>query len=345
MVRALLHEMDLRRNYLAAFTSTTHTLYFGGGTPSLLSANEIALLVTKAKETAGIESFDELTLEANPDDLTPEYLRQLPAIGINRLSIGIQSFHDKHLQWMRRRHTAQKAIKSVRNAQQAGFENITIDLMYGLPNLSLDEWKYDIQQALALNVPHISAYHLGIEPHTLLGKQQQKGLLTAQDEQTSLQQFYLLQALLAQAGYEHYEISNFARKGWRALHNSAYWQQQPYIGIGPSAHSFDGKSRQWNVANNIHYLEALENNKVFFDYETLSEEMRYNEYLLTSLRTANGADLGEIEKLFGSQRKEYCQQQAQKFLQTGQLQIVGTRLQIPPEHFFIADGIIAELFI
>ena len=348
MVEGLLHEMDFRKTYLSSFLSQsnrTHTLYFGGGTPSLLAAEEIALLIRKTKEVLNVDSFKELTLEANPDDLVPDYLRQLADVGINRLSIGIQSFHDAHLKWMRRRHNAQQAIDSVKNVQHAGFENITIDLMYGLPMLTLDEWRHDIEQALALNVSHISAYHLSVEPRTLLGRQQQKGALVLQDEQKSLDQFHLLRDLLIDAGYEHYEVSNFARTGRRSVHNSAYWHQQPYWGIGPSAHSFDGKSRQWNVANNIRYMEAIEKEGVFFEKEILTVDMRYNEYLLTTLRTTMGADLSEIEKLFGESKKKYCLQQAQKYFQTGEMQIIQNRLTIPPEHFFVSDGIISELFI
>jgi len=347
MIDTLLHEMDIRRNYLSPFflSAASHTLYFGGGTPSVLTAKELELLVDKSKEIAGVNSFDELSLEANPDDLTPAYLAQLAALGINRLSIGVQSFYNTHLQWMRRRHTAQQAIDCIKNAQREGFNNITIDLMYGLPILTLEEWRNVIEQAIALDVPHISAYHLSIEPATLLGKQQKKGTIAIQNEQAGLEQFHLLRELLTKAGYKHYEVSNFARQGWSALHNSAYWRQQPYLGIGPSAHSFDGQSRQWNIANNIRYIRALEKGDTFFEREILTAKMRYNEYLLTTLRTAVGADMETIASSFGEDKKEYCLQQAQKFIQAGQLQLSGSNLKIPPEYFFISDRIIEALFV
>jgi oxygen-independent coproporphyrinogen-3 oxidase len=246
---------------------------------------------------------------------------------------------------MRRRHTATQAVECVKQAKAAGFVNLTIDLMYGFPALRTDEWEAALQQALALDVPHISAYHLTIEPRTLLGKQAEKGLLQPLGEEESERQFLLLHHTLTQAGYAHYEVSNFARPGYEAQHNSAYWQQQPYIGIGPSAHSFNGASRQWNVANNRRYVAALTQGRPCCDSETLTPAMHYNEYVLTGLRTANGVSPAYIRRHFGEQYAEYFSQQSKPYLQTGKLKrLPDERIGIPPPHFLVSDAIIESLF-
>jgi oxygen-independent coproporphyrinogen-3 oxidase len=345
MVHALLHEMTLRRDYLPASEQNPVTLYFGGGTPSLLTPAELKRLLQEAQTVFEVNAFSEVTLEANPDDLSPAYLEALLALGINRLSIGMQSFNNTHLQWMRRRHTAAQAVESVKHAKEAGFVNLTIDLMYGFPALRPEEWAQTLRQALALDVPHISAYHLTIEPRTLFGKQAEKGLLQPLGEEESEQQFLLLHHTLTQAGYVHYEVSNFARPGYEAQHNSAYWQQQPYIGIGPSAHSFNGTSRQWNIANNKQYVAALTQGLPFFDSETLTPTMRYNEYILTGLRTAKGIEPAYIRQHFGEQCAGYFSQHIKPYLQTGKLQQQDERIYIPPLHFFVSDAIIEHLFI
>jgi oxygen-independent coproporphyrinogen-3 oxidase len=339
--------MKLRSDYFCEQTKGSTTLYFGGGTPSIYSPEELNMLIQHVKIIFNIDSFTEVTLEANPDDLTPEYLSGLLSIGINRLSIGIQSFNDEHLRWMRRRHNAAQAIKSVRDAQSIGFKNITIDLIYGFPQLSKEEWGKTLDQALTLHVPHISAYHLTIEPHTLLGKQMEKGLLHPVPEEESEQQFFLLHKMLTQAGYEHYEVSNFALPGQQAIHNSAYWQQQPYIGIGPSAHSYNGESRQWNISNNIHYLEAIKENQPFYETELLTMDMQYNEYLLTGLRTAKGIDQEHIRKHFGKHYLDYFLETAKPYLLSGKLVKQGkedTSIHIPAHYFFLSDAVIASLF-
>jgi oxygen-independent coproporphyrinogen-3 oxidase len=345
MLHALLHEMELRCNYFPPSAQGPVTLYFGGGTPSLLASSELKLLLQKAQTVFDVKEFSEVTLEANPDDLSPPYLEALLALGINRLSIGIQSFNNTHLQWMRRRHTAIQAVESVKHAKEAGFTNLTIDLMYGFPSLRREEWEHTLMQALELGVPHISAYHLTIEPRTLLGKQAEKGLLQPLDEEESEQQFLLLHHTLTQAGYVHYEVSNFARPGYEARHNSAYWQQQPYIGIGPSAHSFNGVSRQWNKANNKQYVSALAQGLPFFDSETLTPTMRYNEYILTGLRTANGVSATHIRQHFGEQYAGYFFQQIKPYLQTGKLIQRDERICVPPQHFLVSDAIIESLFL
>ena len=342
MLRALLHEMDVRVGKQQS--TDLNTLYFGGGTPSVLTPPELFLLIEKAKKRLEVNAFSELTVEVNPDDISFEYATQLREIGVNRLSIGIQSFCDNQLKTLRRRHNSAQAKESVRAAQAAGFKNITIDLMYGLPNQTIEDWKNDVAQALALDVPHISAYMLTIEPHTIFGKQQIQNSLSLPSEEICEAQFLYLHDTLEGVGYEHYEVSNFARKNFRAQHNSGYWKGFSYVGIGPSAHSFDGKNRQWNVANNLRYLEAIENNFPAFETEILSPEMRFNEYLLVSLRTAAGADLQHIGSTFGESFLQHCLAQAQIYLATGKLVKTNDCLHIPPRQFLLSDSIIRDLF-
>ncbi len=342
MLQALMRETVLRRRYLAAFSGEPATLYFGGGTPTVYSPQELGLLVETVRSTFDVRDFVEFTVEANPDDLTPEYLNGLLSIGVNRLSIGIQSFNDTHLQWMNRRHNAAQAVESVRMAKQAGFRNITIDLIYGFPQLSDNEWKTTLEQALLLDVPHISAYHLTIEPRTILGRQQAKGSLDPINEEESEAQFLQLHTTLLRA-YEHYEVSNFAREGMQAIHNSNYWQQQPYIGIGPSAHSFDMESRQWNVANNLQYMEALDNGTTFFEQETLDAAMRYNEYILTRLRTAKGVDENYIRKNFEKKIAAYFLKKVKPLLQKGAIVKHDSIFFIPAKLFLQSDLIVRML--
>jgi len=343
MLQALLQEIALRAGYLNN-TTTPATLYFGGGTPTVYAPWELGLIIKQVKETFHIADFAEVTVEANPDDINPQYLFGLEEAGVNRLSIGLQSFNDEHLHWMKRRHTAAQAIESIDFAKQAGFENISIDLIYGLPQLNIDEWKATIEKALALDTPHISAYHLTIEPNTIFGKQAQKGLLHPIAEEDSEQQFLLLHQLLTMEGYEHYEVSNFARTGKQSLHNNLYWQQQPYIGIGPSAHSFNGNSRQWNVPNNKQYLSALQEKQLLFEYETLTPVMQYNEYLLTGLRTAKGVSLPYIQHNFDKNISDYFLEQVEQFLAYERIIKEDDVYRIPAEYFFLSDAVIERLF-
>jgi oxygen-independent coproporphyrinogen-3 oxidase len=279
----------------------------------------------------------EWTVEANPDDLTDDYLRQLFGLGVNRLSIGIQSFIDRDLQFMRRRHSAQQAVDSVYLAKDAGFSNISIDLIYGFPGMSLQEWEYNLDQAIGLNVNHISAYHLSIESKTVLGKMRDKGKFRAIDDELSDLQYKMLETKLQDAGFMHYEISNFALPGFFSRHNSAYWNKQQYIGIGPSAHSYDGNlTRKSNVANNIRYIENLKQDIVPEEIEILSEKNVYNETLITSLRTARGLDLNAVPEIF---RAGFLKKAA-KYLQSGRMVYSG-RYAIPSQYFLISDSIIS----
>jgi oxygen-independent coproporphyrinogen-3 oxidase len=350
MLDALLYEMDLKKvegGVLSEYNEhDVATLYFGGGTPTVYSPWELEMLASKALSLFLPNGIEEFTVEANPDDLTPEYLESLNAIGVNRLSIGIQSFTDRDLRWMRRRHTARQAINSVVNARKAGFNNISIDLIYGIPGMSEKEWEENVRQALELNVPHLSAYHLTIESKTILGKQQKRGLFKPVDDEISAWQYALFEKLTAEAGYIHYEISNFAKPGCFSKHNSSYWQQKPYIGIGPSAHSYDGKNlRRWNVANNKKYIDALFSGNIYYEEEHLSIYDRYNEYILTSLRTSWGIDMyGDINNKFGDELYSYFLKQAIPLLNADRLEFENDCIYIPSKYFFVSDSIINRLF-
>lgn len=341
MVEALLREMELQRGFLEG--EPVETLYIGGGTPTVLSPAEIGRLADRVRETWDVKAFAEFTVEANPDDLTDVYLEGLARTGAGRLSIGIQSFIDRDLRTMNRRHTADQARRAVRRAKAAGFENITVDLIYGIPGMTSGEWAYNLEQTLALDVPHVSAYHLTFEDRTVFGKKRLRGLLSPVAEEESERQYALLEDVLGRAGYEHYEVSNFARPGHRAVHNSNYWRQLPYLGIGPSAHSYRGKVRRWNVSSNRLYLEGLEKG-TYCEQEALDENALYNEYVMTGLRTAEGIGLKALSDRFGPARTEYLLKRADRFLGTGRLERQGERLFIPTRYFLLSDYVIAELF-
>ncbi|MDD3107979.1 MAG: radical SAM family heme chaperone HemW [Alistipes sp.] len=325
-------------------TPKISTLYIGGGTPSLCSPTEIGALLQCVHTHYDTAALQEVTVEANPDDLTRAYLIALRQVGVNRLSIGIQSFSDQELQWMHRRHTAAQAIQAVRWAQEAGFQNLTMDLIYGTGRRTLQAWEAEIEQALALQVPHISAYLLSIEPHTLFGRRLRQGTLKESNPEVCTQEYLLLHEKLTQAGYEHYEISNFARPAFRAQHNSNYWRSEPYLGIGPSAHSFNGSdTRQWNVADLSAYLQQTPHNAQF-ESEHLTDTMRYNEFIMTHLRTSDGVDTTQIEARFGARKLHYFLDQAKKYLASQHIIQRKTVYYIPFESYLISDSIISDLF-
>ena len=319
---------------------TVDTVYFGGGTPSLLTPHELGDFIRQVREQWPDAPLEEVTVEANPDDLSLSYLATLRREGANRLSIGIQSFLDRDLQWMHRRHDARTAVEAVKAARRAGFGNLSIDLIYGVPQMTPEEWRYNLEHALELQPEHISAYHLTIEPQTPFGRQARRGTL----REASRAQFALLREMLCGAGYEHYEVSNFALPERRARHNSHYWDGTPYLGIGPSAHSFDGKRRQWNVANLSRYLELLPQGAQC-ETEALTPDMQYNEYVMTRLRTADGLRTGDLAVRFGARKLQYFLRQAQKFTAAGTLQVESGRYYIPPTHWFISDSVISDLFL
>jgi oxygen-independent coproporphyrinogen-3 oxidase len=315
-----------------------YTLYFGGGTPTVYGVDELTRLSDKAISLFFPTFPSEWTVEANPDDLTAEYLQQLAGTGANRLSIGIQSFIDRDLQIMRRRHSARQAVESVYRAKDAGFDNINIDLIYGFPGMSLKEWEYNLDCAVGLNVKHISAYHLSIEDKTILGKMKNKGKFYPIDDELSDIQYKMLEKKLKNAGYVHYEISNFALPDFFSRHNSAYWNKRQYMGIGPSAHSYDGMFiRKSNIAGNIKYIENIHSDVIPETVEALSEKDVYNETLITSLRTMYGLDLNAVPEIF---RTGFLKK-VDKYLQSGRMIYTG-RYVIPSQYFLISDGIISD---
>ena len=342
-VDALLKEIELQKNYLPAGAEPVNTIYFGGGTPSLLTSEELSAMLQSLRKHFSVAADAEVTLEANPDDLTEEKLLDWKKLGVNRLSIGVQSFFEDDLRWMNRAHTAQQAIDNLQLARQY-FNNITIDLIYGTPTLPDDNWRHNVQQAIALGITHISCYALTVEPGTALASMITKHKVTDVNTEDQARQFLLLMQWMQEAGYEHYEISNFALPGKRSRHNSSYWQGAAYLGLGPSAHSFNGDSRQWNVANNALYIQSLKAGNVPFEIENLTNTQRLNEYIMTSLRTMEGLDVQWVIDHFGEQAASQLQQESKQFIETGKMQLHNGRLQLTKEGKLFADGIAAELF-
>lgn len=337
LVEAMHREMEARRGYLGG--EAVHTRYFGGGTPSLCPPELLEGLLEHAARLFDCSEVVETTLEANPDDLSPDYLEALRRAGIDRLSIGIQSFDDDCLRLMNRRHTAAQAIEAVRNARKAGFGNLTVDLIFGVPGFGGDSLRRSLDQALRLGVEHISAYHLTIEPGTAFGRRMERGEFAPVDEAVSEAEYALVHETLTGAGYEHYEVSNFARPGFRARHNAAYWHGVKYLGIGPAAHSFDGRERHWNPSSVDRYIagEAPE-------AEILTDRDRFNEYVMTRLRTAEGIDLAEAAARFGPERTARMRREADRWIRSGALRCNGTRMFIPAARMLVSDAVIEELF-
>jgi oxygen-independent coproporphyrinogen-3 oxidase len=342
MLNAIVKEIQMRA---CECEQTAETLYFGGGTPSVYSPLELKIIVDEIKKKFGVNNFHEFTVEVNPDDLDEKYLYGLYELGVNRLSIGVQSFIDEHLRFMNRRHNAQQAVKCIKMAQNVGFKNINIDLIYGLPQLTLPQWRKNIDIFIDLDVPHLSAYHLGIEQKTVFYKYLEKGKIKPVDEKTSVQQYEILEKTTSDAGFEHYEISNFAKNKLYSIHNTAYWQGKPYIGFGASAHSYNGNNiRRWNIANNKKYIEAISANQIFWESENITPAEKYNDYILTSLRTVWGLNTDFIKTNFGETFYSYFHQQAQHFIQQGLLICNDKQIKIPSKHFLLSDGIIRKLF-
>jgi len=338
LLAALLNEILLRQAYLD--DEIIETIYFGGGTPSLLENNEIDSLLNCLRSTFRVSGNAEITLEANPDDISIEKLQSWRLSGINRLSIGVQSFFEEDLQWMNRAHNAQQAIAGLRLALQY-FENITIDLIYGTPQLTDDKWKRNVDMAIALGVPHLSCYALTVEPKTPLQKMILLGTKDDVDPARQSDQFLLLMAWLEEAGYEHYEISNFAKPGFRSRHNSSYWQGKTYLGIGPSAHSFNGLSREWNVSNNLKYIESVKQGIIATEKEQLTEVQRQNEYIMTSLRTMEGMQVNKIRQEW----RKTVNDRISKYIEYGLVINENNSYRLTKEGRLLADGIAADLFI
>lgn len=338
---ALCQEIDERKDYFE--NKQLGTVYFGGGTPSLLSSQQLELIFKTIKKNFIIAPDAEITLEANPDDISVVFLQDLQTLGFNRLSIGIQSFDDDDLRVINRRHNAQQAFNAVKLAQAQGFDNISIDLIFALPNQTLEKWKKNLDIAFSLNIQHISSYNLIYEEGTVFYQKLQQGIFKETDDETSLEMYKMLIQEAEKNGFLHYETSNFALKGLHSIHNSNYWSGAPYLGIGAGAHSFNGKSRRWNISDNTAYIKGIEEGQALFELENIDQYTAYNEFVMTGLRTMWGCDLTKLEKRFGKDLLQYCMQCALSFLSNHQLLIEDNILTINKDSLFISDQIMSEL--
>lgn len=343
-VNSLLEEIDLRKDYLN--DKSINTIYFGGGTPSLLSVNEINRIVEKIEECFNVKVNAEITLEANPDDLTEDKLKALKnETAVNRLSMGVQSFFSDDLVYLNRVHDGNEARKSIELSLKTGFSNMTIDLIYGIPTLTENKWKENLDIFFSYNLPHLSSYSLTIEPKTALSTLIRKGKMKNPDEEQSIEHFKILIEKTAQKDFIHYEISNFAKEGFYSKHNSIYWLGGHYVGFGPSAHSFNGFSRQWNVSNMKKYIEADRIEKIVAEKEILTNEQQFNEYVMTSLRTSWGCDTVHIENVFGKNFAQRLINDMKPFIAEKKVKAVGTGYFLTNYGKLFADGIAAELFL
>lgn len=344
MVKAIVREMELRKDYLNQ--EVVETIYFGGGTPSLLKKEELAEIMGAARELFKVSDNAEVTLEANPDDLqSPGILIMLKGEGINRLSIGIQSFFDNHLSWMNRAHNATQAVESVKMAQEAGFDNITIDLIYGIPGMTMDMWKENIRKALELNIQHISAYCLTVEEQTVLHKMVKEGKVSEAPDTDVEAQVNVLVEELEKAGFERYEISNFCKPGMESRHNSSYWKGIHYLGLGPSAHSYNGTAREWNAPNNPIYIKQVHIGDGFSDTEPIDETTAYNEYVMTRLRTSWGVDFAEVKQKFAIDMEDDFEEELNFLIEDEEAVVENGVLKLTHMGKFFADGIAASLFL
>jgi oxygen-independent coproporphyrinogen-3 oxidase len=340
---ALLKEIELRKDYLVG--ENVNTIYLGGGTPSLLHISDIALIIEHLTLHFNIDPHVEITLEANPDDITENIAREWKNTRINRLSIGVQSFFDDDLQYLNRVHNSDQVFQALDDARKAGFDNLTIDLIYGIPTLTNEKWIKNLEYFFSLNIPHLSAYSLTVEEKTPLAHLIKKGKYAAVDEQQSIGHFKILLEQVKKNGFIHYEISNFAREGFYSKHNSLYWLGGHYLGLGPSAHSYNGNSRQWNVSNISKYIQPDNFHTMVEEKEVLTEEQKYNEYVMTSLRTVWGCDTVHILNVFGGEFEAHFMQGAQIFLEKNQIYREGTKFFLTDEGKLFADGIASALFV
>jgi oxygen-independent coproporphyrinogen III oxidase len=342
-VDALCKEATLRKNYLGS--ESISTIYFGGGTPSVLSIDQLGLILGHLKNEYNVEDNCEISVELNPDDVNPEYLTGLKLLEFNRISLGIQSWRDTDLKMLNRRHDAAQAERALREIFDIGFDNVTIDLIYGIPGMSADDWASMLDFSFSFDIKHLSAYHLTIEKGTVFGKMLEKGLLTEIEEEESISLFNLLIEKAEAAGFIHYEISNFGKPGYFSVHNSNYWKQINYAGLGPSAHSFNGYSRQWNIRDLKGYVKAVNSGKPFFEREDLDLKARFNEYVMTSLRTMWGIDLDYIERTFEKEGYDYIVNLAGKFKGYGLIKQENKNLVLTNQGKIISDNIISEFML
>ena len=334
--------MELQRGFFAG--APVQTVYFGGGTPSLLSIDDCQLLIERLRTAFNIEPDAEITLEANPDDIDGEKLQGWKKAGINRLSIGIQSFSEEELRWMNRAHNAAQAEACIEQSLQAGFRNFSIDLIYGSPLLTDEMWAAHVAKIISYNIPHLSCYALTVEEKTPLHRLVLDRKKEPVDEEKQARQFLLLMQWLQAAGYEHYEVSNFAKPGFRSRHNSSYWKNEGYLGLGPSAHSYNGKERFWNIANNPQYTRMIGEGTIPHEKEQLSDTQKLNEYLMVSLRTLEGVDTDHIAREWGHDKADRILKRSNRFIENHLLQYNKPRLQLNKQGMLMADGIAAELF-
>lgn len=343
-IDSICKEMTLRSEddfdvYSSLHLSSLSTIYLGGGTPSQLSIAQLEQLFTYIYNVYNVNEDAEITMECNPDDITEEYAQAISRLPINRISMGIQTFDNERLVFLKRRHNAEQTVKAVERLRNVGINNISIDLMYGFPNETLKEWESDIDKAMGLGVEHISAYSLMVEDDTPLSNMVKSGEIKEADEEISLAMYNLLINKLDEQGYEHYEISNFAKQGFQSRHNSNYWHDIPYIGLGTAAHSYYITKRQWNVSNIMKYIESIERGIIPMEYEIIDQDTRYNDSITTALRTAIGLNLSDLSK----KHKEYCLQCAEPHLRTGMLEIKENHLRITKKGIFISDSIMSDL--
>ncbi len=342
-INAINHEARLRGNYLG--TQSVSTIYIGGGTPSVLQADEIKSILDNIVDNFKIDTNPEVTIEVNPDDISDEFLEGLKRTMVNRISVGIQSWRDQDLSLMNRRHTASAAAMALEKIFNAAYENVTIDLMYGIPGMKTADWASNLDISFSYGIKHLSAYHLTIEEGTMLNRMKQKGMLTEIDEDESTAQFQLLIEKAEAAGFIQYEISNFSLPGFLSIHNSNYWKQVSYLGLGPSAHSFNGYSRQWNIRDVNKYIKAIESDSLLFDKEELDRKTRFNEYIMTSLRTMWGINLDYVEDVFDKEGYDYIRNLSGKFIDYGLMRQEKQTLVLTNQGKMISDNIISELML
>ena len=342
LMEAEFRELLLRSSYLD--NEVVDTVYLGGGTPSLLSLGYLEKIQMQVLALFPVNDKSEWTLEANPDDLEQKYLYDLQKAGFNRLSIGTQSFDGEILTYLNRRHSAQQSVRSVLLAREAGFTNISVDLIYGIPGLSKEAWERSVDMVIDLDVEHVSAYHLTYHQGTVLYQRLKEGKLKEVSDEVSIEQYHYLIKALKEAGYEHYEVSNFAKPGYYSKHNSSYWKERKYLGIGPSAHSYDGLSRQWNIRSNPQYVSLINSNQPFFEKEVLSEVDRYNDYVITALRTIWGVDIEKIQRDFSDHLVRHFLTVLKRYESSDYVILDGSVIRLSEEGIFVSDAIIEDFF-
>jgi len=342
-IDALLREAAIRKEYLG--NEVVSTIYIGGGTPSVLLTGEIKTILSNIRKLYKVDENCEITIELNPDDIDKDYLQGLKDSAVNRISLGIQSWRDSDLKLMNRRHNATQAAAALEQTLKAGFENVTIDLIYGIPGMTTADWASNLDISFSYNIKHLSAYHLTIEPGTVFGKMKEKGILSEIDDDESSAQFHLLIDKALSAGFVHYEISNFGKPGYFSIHNSNYWKQVNYLGLGPSAHSFNGYSRQWNIRDVKKYVKAVNSGALLFEREELDKKTRFNEYIMTSLRTMWGIDLEYVERTFDKEGYDYVVNLSGKLIDYGLMKQENKTLVLTNQGKMISDNIISELML